>query len=319
LRELEALRERREVDERPAGGTLPGEVPRFGRLVGDAPAMLDLYDGIARAARCDAPVLITGPSGSGKGLVAREVHARSERSDRPYLIYTCAAVPDPVCERELFGHEDQPGLFLQTDAGSLVLDELAELSPAMQAKLLRVLQEGHLRSPSGHAPQPISCRVLAITREDLPRRVQQGLFREDLFYRLDVLRLSVPPLAGRAGDIPALLAAFLAREGAADATLSAEALERLVAYPWPGNVRELHNEVLRLATRTRQLTSEHLSFEIREGQPEPRAYAGKTLGEVERDMLEAALAKAQGNKSQAARILNVPRSTLYELIKRHGL
>jgi transcriptional regulator with GAF, ATPase, and Fis domain len=311
----------------------PGEGPlRFGKLIGNSPVMRALYAEIERAGRSSALVLITGESGTGKELVAREIHARGQRPDEPFLSENCAALADTLLESELFGHRkgsftgasvDRKGLFQLAARGTLFLDEVGDMSTTMQSKLLRVLQEGDVRPVGGDTPIPVSCRVIAATHRDLRALVEAGTFREDLYYRLDVLRIHVPSLRQRPEDIPALLAHFLEAESKVPVEVTPKALELLVGYSWPGNVRELENEARRLASLGEtKLTVRHLSGEVSKGRGLARAggsYSGKTLGEVEREMVAAALRETGGNKARAARQLGIPKTTLYHLIERYQL
>ncbi len=322
------------VDDAPAPPAFPpGEGPlQFGRLIGASAVMRTLYADIERAARSNALVLITGESGTGKELVAREIHARGQRPDEPFLSENCAAIADTLLESELFGHKrgaftgasvDRKGLFQLTSRGTLFLDEVGDMSATMQSKLLRVLQEGNVRPVGGDAALPVMCRVIAATHRDLRALAEAGQFREDLYYRLDVLRIHVPPLRQRPEDIPALLAHFLGAESRVPVEVTPKALELLVGYSWPGNVRELENEARRLASLGEpKLTVRHLSAEVAKGRGLARAggtYSGKTLGEVEREMVAAALRETGGNKARAARQLGIPKTTLYHLIERYQL
>ncbi|MGE0711122.1 MAG: sigma 54-interacting transcriptional regulator [Planctomycetota bacterium] len=338
LEELEALRkaetERAQLEQRD-DLILPEHAPaRFGGLIGSSPDMQRLYAEIERAARSDAPVLITGESGTGKELVAKEIHTRGEHFRQPFLSENCAAISDGLLESELFGHKrgaftgataDHPGLFVLAGKGTLFLDEVGDMSAVMQSKLLRVLQEGQVRPVGGERAVDVSCRVVAATHHDLRALAERGQFRLDLYYRLDVLRLQVPPLRTRPGDIPALLAHFLSAEseGRRKFDVSPKALELLVGYTWPGNVRELENEARRLsALGTYRLSARHLSEEIREGRGLARAegtYSGKTLAEVEKEMVVEAMQAADGNKARAARALGIPKTTLYHLLDRYKL
>ena len=338
LRELDELktaqRAREEVvAQASSAGSGPRLAPlRFGRLIGGSEPMQALYEEIERAARSTAPVLITGESGTGKELVAREIHSRSANASEPFLSENCAAIADSLLESELFGHKkgaftgataDKKGLFALAARGSLFLDEVGDMSASMQSKLLRVLQEGRVRPVGGDKALPVFCRVVAATHRDLRELVEQGQFREDLYYRLDVLRIAVPPLRQRPQDIPTLLTHFLAIGGGPHVEITPKALELLVGYAWPGNVRELENEARRLATLgTDKITIRHLSEEVREGRGLSRAggtYSGKTLSEVEKEMVAAALRESGGNKARAARRLGIPKTTLYHLIDRYGL
>jgi transcriptional regulator with GAF, ATPase, and Fis domain len=307
--------------------TLPDDVEpyRHGELVGSSESMRQLYGELERVARSRAPVSITGESGTGKELVARELHRRGTTPQEPFLSENCAALAENLLEAELFGHArgaytgaegSRPGLFVSAGEGTLFLDEIAETSPSMQAKLLRVLQEERVRPVGGGDTVPTRCRVVVATHQDLRQLAADGRFRQDLLYRLDVLRLSLPPLRDRLDDLPQLLAHFLQREGR-QMVFSAEALTALSSHRWPGNVRELENEVRRLvAADLTRVEPGNLSLGKRSGRT---SYAAKTLPEVERDMILAALQAADGNKSRAARELGIPRGTLYHLMQQHGI
>ncbi len=314
---------------------LPEHAPaRFGALIGGSKNMQQLYGEIERAARSNAPVLITGESGTGKELVAKEIHTRGVDYRAPFLSENCAAISDGLLESELFGHrrgsftgatQDHDGLFVMAGKGTLFLDEVGDMSGVMQSKLLRVLQEGQVRPVGGDQPVSVHCRVVAATHRDLRAMAEQGEFRLDLYYRLDVLRLHVPPLRERPEDIPPLLSHFLqaASGGRRKFDVSRKAMELLSGYSWPGNVRELENEARRLATLgTYRLSARHLSEEIREGRGLARAggtYSGKTLAEVEKEMVIQAMEESGGNKARAARALGIPKTTLYHLLDRYKL
>ena len=306
-------------------------VPRFGQLVGSSPGMRAVAMEIERCARSMAPVLIYGESGTGKELVARELHARGLHPRAPFLSENCGAITETLLESELFGHkkgaftgaeQDKRGLFVLAGEGTLFLDEVADTSPGMQAKLLRVLQERRLRPVGSDDTQPVRCRVIVACNQDLRELVKEGRFREDLYYRLDVLRIALPPLRERREDVPALLREAFARAGRPDAELAPDALAALVAHRWPGNVRELENEVRRLVAREAgRIERGHLSSELRGGTPSGRVetFQGKTIAQVEKEMVLGALKRANGNKTQAAKELGISRGTLYQLLERHGL
>ncbi|RMG10069.1 MAG: sigma-54-dependent Fis family transcriptional regulator [Planctomycetota bacterium] len=335
LRELEELKAQRAAQEEAAAAVrepAPRRRLRFGRLVGSSPLMCKLYEQIERAARTWDPVLVIGESGTGKELVAREIHARGSFPTEPFLSENCAAVAESLLESELFGHRkgaftgavaDRDGLFVEAGRGTLFLDEVGDMSPAMQGKLLRVLQEQVVRPVGATASRPIACRVLAATHRDLREMIRSGSFREDLYYRLDVLRIFVPPLRQRPSDILPLFETFCEQAGRPGLKLTSRAQKLLVGYSWPGNVRELENEAKRLAALGLQrVSAQQLSPEIREGRGVARArgeLSGKTLGEVEREMVLAAMAECQNNKSRAARQLGIPRTTLYHLLERYGI
>jgi len=305
---------------------------RFGGLIGGSPAMCRLYEHIERAARTWDPVLILGESGTGKELVAKEIHDRGSFPGEPFLSENCAAVTETLLESELFGHRkssftgatsDRAGLFTMAGQGTLLLDEVGDMSAGMQGKLLRVLQEGTVRPVGGDRPLEVSARILAATHRDLRAMVDEHTFREDLYYRLDVLRITVPALRNRPEDIPILFDHFAEQSGGKRLRLTAKARDLLVAYTWPGNVRELENEARRLAALDPpRVKASLLSPEIQEGRGVARAsgtFAGRTLGEVEREMVETAMRECKGNKSRAARQLGIPRTTLYHLLERYDL
>ena len=325
----------RETDDAEEAGEplelLPAErVPRFGQIVGGSPAMRAVMREVERCARSGAPVLIMGESGTGKELVARELHQRGLTPEAPFLSENCGAIAESLLESELFGYckgaftgaeQDRRGLFVQAGEGTLFLDEVADTSPGMQAKLLRVLQERRLRPVGGAETEEVRCRVIVACNVDLKELVRQGRFREDLYYRLDVLRIALPPLRERREDIPALLRDAFVRAGRPRIEVMPEALSALVRYRWPGNVRELGNEVRRILSRTQgPVELQDLSPELR-GTPSGRleSYQGKTMAQVEKEMVVLALKRAGGNKTQAARELGVSRGTLYQLLERHGL
>ena len=247
-------------------------------LVGDSPAMVDLKAEIGRVARSDAKVLVTGESGSGKELVAEAIHHESARSDKAFVAVNCAGLPETLLESELFGHvrgsftgayRDKLGKLEMADSGTMFLDEIGEMTLRMQGLLLRFLETGELQKVGAdHVTRRVNVRVVAATNRNLRDMIGQGLFREDLFYRLNVIHLSVPPLRERKQDIPSLATHFLAkfsRNGDGPREVSSDAMSLLVTYPWPGNVRELQNVIERIAVNsgTDPIQSDDLPPEIR--------------------------------------------------------
>lgn len=255
-----ALKERQLREEHQALQRLVEEQGGNQLLIGESPPMVALLTTLDRVAPTDAPVLILGESGTGKELVARMIHARSPRRGHRFVPVNCSAVPESLLESELFGHVrgaftgatgPRRGLFVEADGGTLFLDEIAEMPPGLQAKLLRVIEDGEVRAVGADATRRVDARILAATHGDLEARVAEGLFREDLFYRLNVLQLQIPPLRDRGDDVPRLAAYFLDRArreipGATLRSLSFDAVELLKGHSWPGNVRELANLMLRL-------------------------------------------------------------------------
>jgi len=305
-------------------------------LIAQSPAMHAVLDLVARVAPTDATVLIEGESGTGKEVIAKAVHHASKRAARPFVAVNCGAVPEPLLESELFGYvrgaftgaaASKLGLFEEADGGTLFLDEIAETPAALQVKLLRALQSGEVRRLGATQAATIDVRVIAATNGDLATRISQGTFREDLFYRLNVIHVMLPPLRDRREDIPALAEHFLGR--AADKLgralrLSPDALERLLRYPWPGNVRELENAMERAAILTRTGSVEpddlppHVSAGLQLG-PSPALPKQITLADAERDHILQTLERFGGNHSGAAEALGIGRTTLWRKLKEYGI
>ena len=289
-------------------------------IVGTSFVIRSLLEQIETVGATPARVLISGENGTGKELVARALHRRSTRASEPFIEVNCAAIPGELIESELFGHmrgsftgavQDRPGKFEQADGGTLFLDEIGDMSVAAQAKVLRVLQDGEVTRIGGAKRLKIDVRVLAATNRPLAALVGEGRFRADLFYRLQVLTLSLPSLRERSDELPALASAFLPR----GARLSAGALRAMERYAWPGNVRELKNTLWRAALLAEgaAIDAKHLGLP----QSVPAAPAGPvTLDEAERRAIREALRFTAGNKVQAARVLGIARSTLLEKLKR---
>lgn len=311
-------------------------------LIGRTPVMIGLYKEIARAAPTRSTVLITGESGTGKELVARAIHKHSLREKSNFVAVNCGALTETLLEAELFGHVrgsftgavgDRKGLWEEAAGGTLFLDEIGETSPVMQVKLLRALQEGEIRRVGASQNIRVDARIVAATNRDLEKEVGAGKFREDLFYRLSVMTLRVPPLRERRGDIPLLSERFLgvaAKNAGRDRlTISPDALRIMIAYTWPGNVRELESSVEHAALRTRgtQIEPEDLPEKLQS--PDVRAAARSPLAalyadlpsleELEKRYLMHVLTAVEGNRSRAADILGIDRRTLYRMADRFGL
>jgi len=329
---------RRYERERRRSATLSSRDVARTTFVGDDPKIAELLVVTGKAASSDARVLITGESGTGKELIARMIHERSARSEGPWIPVNLAAVPDTLVESELFGHEKgaftgagrrKRGCFELADGGTLFLDEVAELAPSMQVKLLRAIQEGTFFRLGAERPVVVDVRVVAATNRDLPELVNEGVFRQDLFYRLDVIGLRIPPLRERAGDVEILSRFFLKRFaeqlGKPVPLLAPAAVEALAAYPWPGNVRELQNAIERLVVLRDgpEIRAADLPSEIRAPGARSGAVAGRSLQEVlaatEREMVAAALIETRGNKSAACRLLGISRPTLDKKIVDYGI
>lgn len=311
-------------------------------IIGRSRPMKELIDMVAMIAPSEATVLITGASGTGKELIAKSIHFNSPRKDRPFVVVNCAAITETLLESELFGHEKgaftgadkrREGRFMQAHKGTIFLDEIGEMSPSMQAKLLRVIQEREIQRVGGDETLKVDVRILAATHRDLKAAVDEGTFREDLYYRLNVVTLNVPPLRDRRDDIPVLAQAFVERYAARNRKgvkgFSPLAMDMLIKYDWPGNVRELENAVERavILLAGDYLTEKELPLSITQAyspengwvpprviQTQPRA-----LEEVEQEAILAALEATGGNKSEAARKLGINRKTLHKKLKLYGV
>ena len=327
----DAVRELEQVRVRSAGSEPPPaqeDAPRprtvFGRLVGGSPLMEALFAQLERVARSTDPLLIQGEPGSGRGLVAAELHARSEGAGA-LCVQGCAAAAEAELEEALFGERRGRGGGRRgalERGGTVVLREVADLPLPLQARLAELLRARH-DDDAGQGDDEGRCRIVATTAQDLRELARAGAFREDLLYRLEVQRIVVPPLRERGDDVLLLCDHFAELERGRPLSLGEPVRELLRAYSWPGNVLELKNEVHRLcALGLEQVSPHQLSPEIRAGRGVPRSgpgLSGKTLPEVEREMLQAALTQAGGNKARAARQLGIPRTSLYGLMERHGL
>lgn len=315
---------------------------RFGEIVARSPAMVRALEVAAKVARHPSPVLISGASGTGKELVARLIHRESERAEGPFVPVNCGAIPDTLLESEFFGYvrgaftgadRDRGGLFEAADRGTLFLDEVGELPTNLQVKLLRALQEGEVRRLGGSESRKVDVRVIAASNRDLESLVQQGDFREDLYYRLAVVPIHLPPLSRRREEIPDLVYHFLERHqerlGVKVETVAPEAMEALLAYPWPGNIRELENLLERVAVLAdgTEIRVEDLPEDVLHPAPQrsPVDFSDDDLSvkrhsaELERVLIQRALERTGGNKTQAADLLELsPRALRYK-IRDYGL
>jgi two-component system NtrC family response regulator len=311
-----------------------------GGLIGSSPAMQRLFEAMELVAPAPSTVLIQGETGTGKELVARALHHDSPRKDAAFVTVNCGAIPESLIESELFGHRkgaftgagsDRMGKFEAADGGTLLLDEVGEIPLALQSKILRVLQSGEVDRLGSDRPIGVDVRILAATNRDLESMVQSGDFREDLYYRLAVVPLGVPPLRERREDIPLLAEHFLRRmrerTGRSGLCLPAEALSMFERYAWPGNVRELENTIERMVVLSRddELSIDTMPEKVRGFVDDARTTGfklppgGVRLDELERDLLVQALRRHDGNRTKAAKELGLTRNTLLYRMQKHGL
>lgn len=321
-------------------GVEAGTETAFGEMVGRSAIMQEVFNAIRRVAPTETTVLITGETGTGKELVAKAIHAHSARRAGPFVAVNCAALPDGLLESELFGHvrgaftgavQDRIGLFEAAARGTLFLDEIGDVSPALQLRLLRSIQEREIRRVGSVRETRVDVRIVAATSRDLRQEVAAGRLREDLFYRLSVFPIALPPLRERPGDIPLLVETTLRKvqkggPGGIPLSCSPFAMRRLRAYPWPGNVRELLTAVESAAIRADgdRIEAQHLPIEIRTAS-EPGGveadvrYRAKISGGDERSAILAALEEAEGSRTRAAEILGMGRTTLWRKLKSYGI
>jgi DNA-binding NtrC family response regulator len=309
----------------------------FANLVGRSPGMRAVFSLIEKVAATDLPVLIRGESGTGKELVARAIHVHGPRRRRPFLGENCAAIPETLLETELFGHargaftgaeRARAGLFEQADGGTLFLDEVGDMSPGMQVRLLRAVEEGTIRRVGDEKPIPTNVRIITATHRDLQSEIKAGRFRHDLLYRLQVLTIEIPPLRERPGDV-ALLASHVleriaAERGRTPWVVDDDAMASFERYPWPGNVRELQNTLQRLSLLAGDRA---ISVALIESDPvlrrtllaaDDNRQGTFSLKSGEKEQLHRAIKAAGGNHRKAAGLLGISRATLYRKLQRHG-
>jgi two-component system, NtrC family, response regulator AtoC len=321
------------------------EGDQFGAVIGRSPAMVEVYKTIARVAPTKSTVLILGESGTGKELIARAIHQHSSRAAQPFVAVDCGALTETLLESELFGHvrgaftgavSNKKGVFEEAEGGTCFLDEINDINLNLQAKLLRVLQEHEVRRVGAPKSIKVDVRVVAATNKELQQLVSKGVLREDLYYRLKVVSIYLPPIRERPEDIPSLAEHFIRRyshdAGKPVTSISNEAMKLLCGYPWPGNVRELENVIDRAVALSRQptLTPEDLPVEVREGkasgfsrstaQEEEFVFPGTpTVEEVKRRYVLHVLGLTQGNISRAAKIMDIDRRSLHRMLARYKI
>jgi len=307
----------------------------FRTIVGQSKEMEKVFMVIRKVADTEASILITGESGTGKELVARSIHANSSRREAPFVAINCAAIPRDLLESELFGHmkgaftgaiKDKTGKFQLADGGTLFLDEVGELPLELQPKLLRALQEKEVEPVGGTKVQKVDVRIVAATNLNIDKAIADGTFREDLYYRLSVIPLHLPPLRERRKDIPLLIRYFCTKHGSDKVTFAKEVLETLVMYPWPGNVRELENTIERLLIMRNgdEISLDELPEKFRAALPIGHAVIklpddGYPLEELEREVVVQALERNNWNQTAAARFLRIPRHTLIYRLEKYGI
>ncbi|MBL8951144.1 MAG: sigma-54-dependent Fis family transcriptional regulator [Myxococcaceae bacterium] len=317
-----------------------GAAERFDELIGSSPEMQKVHALLEDVAQSEATVLLTGETGTGKEIAAKGLHRRGPRRDGPFIAVNCAALPEALLESELFGHvkgaftdakESRDGLFVRANHGTLFLDEIGDMPPSLQPKLLRVLQDRTVRPLGGTEEVPVDVRIIAATHRDLESAIEEKTFREDLYFRINVIHVALPPLRSRGGDVLLLAQSFLeslaGRSRKEIAGISATAAEKLLAYPWPGNIRELQNGIERAVAvaRASELLPEDLPEKIRDYKRSHVLVVGDdpkelvTMDELERRYTLRVLELAGGNKTMAAQILGFDRKTLYRKLEKYGV
>lgn len=307
-------------------------------IIGSSEKMNEVLEIVNRVANSNATVLITGESGTGKELIANAIHYNGSRRDKPYIKVNCGALPEGLLESELFGHEKgaftgavarKPGRFERAEGGTIFLDEVGELTPAVQVKLLRILQEKEFERVGGIETIKANVRVIAATNRDLREMVNQGTFREDLFYRLNVIPIELPPLRQRRADIPSLIDHFVERfckeMGRNKISFDKEAIDILINYPWKGNIRELENVIERIVilNQGEQVSKMALPKEVISQNSDGKVFElpeqGIDLDQLEKSFIEQALRRTDNNQTQAAKLLGITRHTLIYRMEKHGI
>lgn len=338
LTQLKRAIEHRKISRKARLQSKDGVPDSAARMIGYSPAMQRVYKLIGQVAASDATVLVRGESGTGKELVVNAIHENSARAQGPLLKVNCASIPETLLESELFGHEKgaftnalyrRIGRFEEAHGGTLFLDEIADLAPALQAKLLRVVQERTIERLGSNTPIPVDIRLITATATNLEQAVAKEQFREDLYYRLNVVTINLPPLRERRQDVPALVQHFLQRSGQ-PVSITPEALSMLCSHHWPGNVRELENTIARALVLARGNLIDRSDILLLADKQESASahwtslvplHSGwkENVDALERALVERALAEAEGNKSKAADILGIHRRLLYEKLRQFGI
>jgi DNA-binding NtrC family response regulator len=339
-----ALRQLKVLEKESSQKSIPTKPPPRS-IIGESPPMVNLYRTIAKSARSRGNVLIHGESGTGKELVARAIHDNGPLSDKPFVTVNCGALTETLLESELFGHikgaftgavSNKKGLFEEADEGTLFLDEIGDVPLPLQVKLLRAIQEGEIKPVGATENRTVKVRIIAATHRDLESRIEDGAFREDLYYRLKVFQLEVPPLRERKQDIPELINYFISRLESVESrqvrSVSEEALRLLMAYSWPGNIRELENAVEHASgmANSQVLYPDDFPSEITHPSTDGKTeevqtplqsinFGTKSLEEVEKEHIARVLASTHYNKSKAAEILKIDRGTLYRKVIQYGI
>jgi DNA-binding NtrC family response regulator len=326
VKRAEAAAAHVEDDDEPEAEELPES-----EMVGSSPEMIDIYKIVSRVAPTDATVLIEGETGTGKELIARMIHRNSDRGAQPFVAIDCAAIAPSLLESELFGvlrgaytgaDRDRMGVFEAANHGSVFLDEIGDIDQNFQVKLLRFLQDREIRPVGASRAKPVDIRVIAATNRDLRRQVDNGEFREDLWFRLNVIRILVPPLRERRGDIPLLAQHFLKKYNGRygqQTKLTNAGLKAMSGYTWPGNVRQLQHLIERLTILAPEGKIDDAAVREAIDAAETRENASETLADTETEQIRRVLAATGGNKSQAAKVLGIERKTLYRKIERMRL